>query len=59
MNLLEHYIVEIHRVWENPMFSNFVNVDLTYVCYGQTKRNVKLFHKDEWARIREEGVFLA
>lgn len=58
MNLLEHYIIEIHSEQE-LLAVGMVKVDLTYDCYGTIRRGVKLFGKREWEEAKKEGVFLA
>ena len=47
MNLLKHYIVEVHREQEVYFNPDFVTVDLTYDCYGTIKRCLKMFRKSE------------
>lgn len=59
MNLLEHHIVKIHREWETPIFPHFINVDLTYDCYGSIQRNIIMFRKTDWEEAKKKGVFLA
>jgi hypothetical protein len=59
MNLLEHYIVKVHGEQEIYMFPDFVKVDLTYDCFGDIKRCLKMFRKSEWEEAKKKGVFLA
>lgn len=59
MNLLEHYIVKVHGEYEIQKNPDFVEVDLTYICYGDTARRVILFRKSEWEKTKKKGVFLA
>lgn len=65
MNLLEHYIKEVHYVLDvtnrlayptsEPMYS----VELTYDCYGSTGRMRKHFYKSEWEEAQVKGYFMA
>lgn len=69
MNLLEHYIKEVH--WVDDVTNHFIEkngyepyepllkVDLTYDCYGVTERKVMHFYKSEWDSAREKGYFMA
>lgn len=68
MNLLEHYIKEVHSVkaceesWTyDELFKDdeFVNVDLTYNCYGAIERRIRCWSKDDWEHIQEQGYFMA
>lgn len=59
MNLLEHYIIETHREHEVHMNPDFVEVDLTYDCYGIIRRCLKMFRKTDWEEAKKKGVFLA
>lgn len=65
MNLLEHYIKEIHSVkkckkeWTKEFpGEEFVNVDLTYECYGCIERMVHTWNKYSWEQIQEQGYFM-
>lgn len=65
MNLLEHYIKEVHSVMDvtnrlaypasEPMYA----VDLTYDCYGAIERKTKHFYKSEWEEAQKKGYFMA
>lgn len=69
MNLLEHYIVEIHS--EKDITNEFIEhcgyvpeepllqIDLTYNCYGLIERNTKLFWASNWDGIKATGYFLS
>ena len=65
MNLLEHYIKEVHSVdecieeWvkEFPGIE-FVDVDLTYDCHGCIEREVHCWDVNEWNEIKEQGYFM-
>lgn len=69
MNLLEHYIKEIHSIQDvtNRFMENvghmphepLYKIDLTYNCYGKIERDVKHFFKTEWEDVREKGYFMA
>lgn len=59
MNLIEHYIVEVHSEISLLTIQNFIEVDLTYDCYGSIKRNLFMFTIDEWKEAKERGYFLA
>ena len=58
MNLLEHYIVQIHRVDEVKEEGTVV-VDFTDVCWGSRSRKVRIFSKREWESIQEKGYYMA
>lgn len=58
MNLVEYYIVEIHDEQVCPFNRDFVDVDLTYDCYGTVKRTTKSFRKEVWEKAKERGYFL-
>lgn len=59
MNLLEHYIVEVHDVKEYKKYPNMLEVDVTYDCYGDKKRDKHFTSKDEWETSLARGYFLA
>lgn len=59
MNLIEHYIIEIHSETFLPNVKDFIEVDLTYNCYGSVERNLYMFHVDAWKEAKEKGYFLA
>ena len=66
MNVLEHYIVEVHSVepytsdW-TPRFPDreFLKVDLTQDCYGRVERGTHIFNTKEWEDIQEKGYYMA
>lgn len=68
MNLLEHYIKEVHSVEDvsnkfeeksdYPPNEPLLKVDLTYDCYGKVERGIKMFFKSEWDSAREKGYFM-
>ena len=69
MNLLEHYIKEIHNVQEvsdkyekairqkpkEPLYE----VDVTVDCYGVVERKRGFMSKSEFERAKKQGYFLA
>lgn len=59
MNLIEHYIIKVHREHEIYMNPDFIKVDLTYDCYGTIRRCLMMFRKCEWKEAKKKGVFLA
>lgn len=69
MNLLEHYIKEIHSVRDiTEEFTGhcarkpkepLLEVDLTYDCYGIVTREKKTFWKSDFENAKKEGYFTA
>lgn len=68
MNLLEHYIKEIHSVekceeeWtKDEIFEGeeFLKVDVTYDCYGVIERRVHYWNKEQFEKIKKDGYFMA
>lgn len=69
MNLLEHYIVEVHSVTDmTDDFEKhtgyrpdepFLRVDLTYDCYGVIRRKEESFWKSSFEKAKEAGYYLA
>ena len=67
MNVLEHFIKEIHSVRditeEFKQHSGYepteplLQVDLTYDCYGIITRETKTFWKSDFERAKKEGYF--
>ena len=69
MNLLEHYIKEVH--WVDDVTNHFIEkngyepneplykVELTYDCYGQTEREIRYFYKSDWEKATLKGYFMA
>lgn len=69
MNLLEHYIKEIHSVQDvsdefekatggepkEPLYE----VDVTFDCYGVVERTRKIMNKSEFEQAKKQGYFLA
>lgn len=69
MNLLEHYIEQIHGVVDlTDEFARhcgyvpkepFLEVDVTYNCYGVKKREKVSFWKSNFDNVKKVGYFLA
>ena len=69
MNLLEHYIKEIHSVQDvsdkyeeaighkpkEPLYE----VDVTFDCYGVVERMKKIMSKSDLEQAKKQGYFLA
>ena len=69
MNLLEHYIKEIHSVQDvsdkfekatghkpkEPLYE----VDVTVDCYGVVERTRKIMSKSDFEQAKKQGYFLA
>ncbi len=62
VNLVEHYIVEIHSVEkikrEPWMEEQFVKVDVTIDCYGNVKRCIAYYPSSYWEDIKENGYYM-
>ena len=64
MNLLEHYIEEIHSekstIYELPHgdFITLVELDITINCYGNIERIKTTMVKDNWLKAKEKGYYL-
>ena len=69
MNLLEHYIQEVHSIEDvTKEYENVVNrkpeqhvlkIIMTVNCYGNVERVIKFFLKSEWEHSLEQGFYLA
>ncbi|MCA1064693.1 hypothetical protein LCL98_14700 [Rossellomorea aquimaris] len=67
MNVLEHYIKEIHSVdpydvsFDTKEFAHkkFVKVDVTTNCYGTTRRTDEIFSVAEWEKIKKQGFWMS
>ena len=62
MNILEHYIEEIHSV--KPYAADWavgewVEVDITSNCYGNTKRENRVLTIKQWETAKENGYYMA
>lgn len=62
MNLLEHYIEEIHSVKEVDrqewMTGPYVRVDATVDCYGNRTREVRHYPLSYWEKIKADGYYM-
>lgn len=59
MNLIKNHILEIHSETKRHPYSLYIDVDLTYDCYGLIKRDTITFYVPEWEKARKNGYFLA
>ena len=69
MNLLEHYIKEIHSVTDvTKEYINYTNddpleplfeIDMTVDCYGNISRTKTRFWEKEWETIKKRGYYFA
>lgn len=69
MNLLEHYIVEVHSVKDitdefikhckDVPKEPYLEIDMTYNCYGIIERHKQRFWKSDWDMANKQGYFLA
>ena len=69
MNLLEHYIKEIHSVQDvsdkfekatgSELKEPLYEVDVTFDCYGVVERMRKFMSKSEFEQAKKQGYFLA
>lgn len=57
MNLLEHYIKEVHDIQEVPSYPEMIIVDVTCDCYGTISRTTHSTDREEWAKSVERGYF--
>ncbi len=65
MNLLEHYIEEVHSIvpctaeWTKELpEQNFLSVDVTYNCYGVIERTTRVFEIEEWDITQKRGYWM-
>ena len=69
MNLLEHYIKEIHSVQDvsdkyekairQKLKEPLYEVDITVDCYGVVERMKKIMSKSDLEQAKKQGYFLA
>lgn len=59
MNILEHYIKEVHSIKEIEKYPDMIEVDVTYNCYGSIQRTIHLTNKEQWKKDLEKGYFMA
>ena len=65
MNILEHYIKEIHSIkpcteeWitEFP-YRELLEIELTSDCYGRIERETYIWSSNQWEQIKEQGYFM-
>lgn len=58
MNLLEHYIIEVHQIVVPEDYPYMVKVDLTYDCYGSVQRGWHTTFKEDWEKEFAQGYYL-
>ena len=58
MNLLEHFIIEVHEIKEFDDYPNLIEVDVTTKCYGVITRTKHFFKKEKWQKAVEQGYFI-
>lgn len=59
MNLLEHYIIEVHSVTEYTAVPGMIKVELTYDCWGNVERGTHITSKALWEEALAKGYYLA
>lgn len=59
MNLLEHYIKEVHGIKESEKYPDVIEVDVTCDCWGSIQRVKHLTDKEQWEIDLEKGYFMA
>lgn len=59
MNILEHYIKEVHEVKEFDKVPGMIEVDVTCTCYGTKRRMKYITGKKQWQKDTERGYFMA
>lgn len=65
MNLLEHYISNDYKLTKLPTDkaptsdTAWYQFEGTINCYGSKSHVVKLFTKDEWTKIKNQGYYMA
>ena len=58
MNLVECYIVEVHRVVVPEDYPHMVKVDLTYNCHGSVQRGWHTTWATAWEQEKAQGYYL-
>ena len=58
MNVLEHYIKEVHGIKEFEKHPDIIEVDVTCDCWGNIQRIKHLTDKKQWEIDLENGYFL-
>jgi hypothetical protein len=59
MNLLEHYIIEVHDITEFTAVPGMIKVDVTYDCWGNVQRGTHITSKELWEEDLKRGYYLA
>ena len=59
MNLLEHYIKEVHGIKESSARPEWIEVDVTTDCWGDVRRTTHITTKKQWEQDLERGYFMA
>ena len=69
MNLLEHYIKDVHsvedvteeyeKIVDRKLKQPALKVTVTVNCYGNAKKVTQIFLKNEWEHILKQGFYLA
>lgn len=59
MNVLEHYIKEVHGIKELEKYPDVIEVDVTCNCWGSIQRVKHLTDKKQWKTDLENGYFMA
>ena len=58
MNLVECYIVEVHRIVVPEDYPHMVKVDVTYNCHGAVQRGWHTTFKEDWEKELVQGYYL-
>ena len=56
MNLLEVYIDKI--ISEEKLKDNKIKVEAIYDCYGTKEKEIRIYNKTEWDKIKQQGYYL-
>lgn len=59
MNLLEHYIVRIHKVKDFEKYPEMIEVDVTCNCCGNKQRVKHMTNREQWQKDIKNGYFMA
>ena len=59
VNILEHYIEEVHGTREFEKYPDMIEVDVTCDCYGSIQRTRHITSKEQWQKDLEKGYFMA
>jgi NADPH-dependent 7-cyano-7-deazaguanine reductase QueF len=59
MNLLEHYIVEVHNILESKTNPEWIEVDVTTNCWGNISRHKHITTKKRWEYDLKQGYYIA